>query len=484
MSDIVINNSDSDSSLDSDNVVVLKVYEQTINMDTMTEGVVNKILKQPERDYIDSLTALNTTATSLPTAINEVHGELDAYIVSNDSALSNHALDISTHGVTEIVGATETQTITNKTFNDITNFIHADATHLKVRATEGILKGQPVVVTGYNLGEDALDVALANNATGVATGVSEEDMLTGEFGTMILSGVLHDVDTSAWNEGDILYLNGSGSLTSTEPTSGYSQPLAYVLRSNANNGHLQINATYPKQDSTDIRFTASGDIASTTVQGAIEEVRNDTDTKLGLKLDKTGGIISSDLEVQGNFTVSGTSTTVNSTTVTTADNLIVINDGEVGTGVTNGEAGIQIDRGLATNYEFKFDETDDSFKIGEVGTLQKVATREDTPTDTGIAVWDNASSRFNTTLTPSITSLSVSGTVDGRDVSADGAKLDGIESGATADQTATEIKTLYESNADTNEYSDAEQTTLNKITNTAVTSITFNSDGTMTVVIP
>ena len=33
----------------------------------------------------------------------------------------------------------------------------------------------------------------------------------------------------------------------------------------------------------------------------------------------------------------------------------------------------------------------------------------------------------------------VSGTVDGRDVSVDGAKLDGIESGATADQTAAEI---------------------------------------------
>ena len=50
--------------------------------------------------------------------------------------------------------------------------------------------------------------------------------------------------------------------------------------------------------------------------------------------------------------------------------------------------------------------------------------------------------------------------VDGRDVSADGDKLDGIESGATADQTASEIKTLYESNSDTNEFSDAEQTKL------------------------
>ena len=42
-------------------------------------------------------------------------------------------------------------------------------------------------------------------------------------------------------------------------------------------------------------------------------------------------------------------------------------------------------------------------------------------------------------------------------------KLAGIESGATADQTAAEIKTAYESNADTNEFSDAEQTKLSGI---------------------
>ena len=37
--------------------------------------------------------------------------------------------------------------------------------------------------------------------------------------------------------------------------------------------------------------------------------------------------------------------------------------------------------------------------------------------------------------------ITISGTVDGRDVSADGSKLDGIEAGATADQTASEILT-------------------------------------------
>ena len=42
---------------------------------------------------------------------------------------------------------------------------------------------------------------------------------------------------------------------------------------------------------------------------------------------------------------------------------------------------------------------------------------------------------------PSFGSVTVSGTVDGRDVASDGSKLDGIEAGATADQTASEILT-------------------------------------------
>jgi hypothetical protein len=40
-----------------------------------------------------------------------------------------------------------------------------------------------------------------------------------------------------------------------------------------------------------------------------------------------------------------------------------------------------------------------------------------------------------------VVQITLSGTVDGRDVATDGSKLDGIESGATADQTASEILT-------------------------------------------
>jgi hypothetical protein len=59
--------------------------------------------------------------------------------------------------------------------------------------------------------------------------------------------------------------------------------------------------------------------------------------------------------------------------------------------------------------------------------------------------------------------ITVGGTVDGRDVAADGTKLDGIEAGATADQTAAEIKTAYESNANTNAFTDADESKLDGI---------------------
>ena len=59
--------------------------------------------------------------------------------------------------------------------------------------------------------------------------------------------------------------------------------------------------------------------------------------------------------------------------------------------------------------------------------------------------------------------IAVSGTVDGRDVAADGTKLDGIESGATADQTNAEIRAAVEAASDSNVFTDADHSKLNAI---------------------
>jgi hypothetical protein len=99
------------------------------------------------------------------------------------------------------------------------------------------------------------------------------------------------------------------------------------------------------------------------------------------------------------------------------------------------------------------------------GKISNITDNEDfitfTPNNAVTIFHDNSPKLTTTSTGVDITgNIAVSGTVDGRDVSADGAKLDGIEAGATADQTAAEIKTAYESNANTNAFTDAEQTKL------------------------
>ena len=83
-----------------------------------------------------------------------------------------------------------------------------------------------------------------------------------------------------------------------------------------------------------------------------------------------------DLTINGNLTVSGTTTTVNSENTTIKDNVITLNSGETGEGVAKGTCGIEIDRGTASKYQVVFDETDDKLKIGEEGTLKAVSTEE------------------------------------------------------------------------------------------------------------
>ena len=74
-------------------------------------------------------------------------------------------------------------------------------------------------------------------------------------------------------------------------------------------------------------------------------------------------------------------------------------------------------------------------------------------------------SKSGDTMTGDLTvpNIIVSGNVDGRDVSADGTKLDGIEAGATADQTASEIRSLVEAATDSNVFTDADHSKLNAI---------------------
>ena len=134
-------------------------------------------------------------------------------------------------------------TIVNYTIDDYTNTVHADAIHLRVKATEELLKGDVLMFVGFNSGEQAIEVAKRDSYSVPAIGILHENLSTGDFGMAVSNGLFKGIDTSSFNEGTILYADNAGGLTSnvTISNENYNQPLAYVVRSHATNGEIMIN---------------------------------------------------------------------------------------------------------------------------------------------------------------------------------------------------------------------------------------------------
>ena len=99
---------------------------------------------------------------------------------------------------------------------------------------------------------------------------------------------------------------------------------------------------------------------------------------------QTGGTIYLDtgfdtgtVEISGNLLVKGETTTINTAELNIEDNIITLNSGETGAGITLGEAGIKIERGQLVDAFFKYDEDVSGFiAIDGASQLISLATNE------------------------------------------------------------------------------------------------------------
>jgi hypothetical protein len=66
--------------------------------------------------------------------------------------------------------------------------------------------------------------------------------------------------------------------------------------------------------------------------------------------------------IHSDFRVIGNSATISTTNSTLKDNIIVLNDGETGAGVSLGNAGIMVNRGVSANAYWQFSETATSWE--------------------------------------------------------------------------------------------------------------------------
>lgn len=95
---------------------------------------------------------------------------------------------------------------------------------------------------------------------------------------------------------------------------------------------------------------------------------DDNATAVKITVTDADTTIDNNLTVTGNLNVTGTLTSINTANTTISDNVIVLNDGETGAGVTAGSAGLSIDRGTEDAATFTWNETTDvfEFKVGAV----------------------------------------------------------------------------------------------------------------------
>lgn len=105
--------------------------------------------------------------------------------------------------------------------------------------------------------------------------------------------------------------------------------------------------------------------------------------------------VTTDMVVTGNLSVEGQTTVINTDILEVEDNIIEINSGEIGSGVTSQYSGIEINRGLLDNYRFVYEEASSTFRIGLIGNLQAITEREDVPLTNGIMTWNPVNKRID-----------------------------------------------------------------------------------------
>lgn len=166
------------------------------------------------------------------------------------------------------------------------------------------------------------------------------------------------------NQSLILQTSGLGSLTlNTESIINQTAIGGIVVAVPNTQNNKQITITN-QSIGGHITFTASGSGADIT----FNTQHNLNFTAPDLYFSGTNHF-TGNLNVGGDLSVTGTTTFINTTDLAIKDNLIILNEGQIGDGVSasGGIAGIRIDRGDLPNATLEFHESDDKFYVGLVG---------------------------------------------------------------------------------------------------------------------
>ena len=127
----------------------------------------------------------------------------------------------------------------------------AEAIVQPIKANEALVKGDPLYIVGFQLGQDVNIVAKADSsdvAKMPVVGLADDDYANQAFGTMTAFGSFNgDFDTTggteSWAIGDIIFVKPGGGLTNIKPGgTDLIQNVAIVSRVNSQTGELEVIA--------------------------------------------------------------------------------------------------------------------------------------------------------------------------------------------------------------------------------------------------
>ena len=106
-----------------------------------------------------------------------------------------------------------------------------------------ITKGSAVYVSGHTTETQVAPADNTSASTMPAFGIVSDDILNGDTGTVIISGEVSGINTSAFSDGDELYVGTAGALTDTKPTgTALIQKIAKVSKAAASGELLVMGA--------------------------------------------------------------------------------------------------------------------------------------------------------------------------------------------------------------------------------------------------